>query len=114
MTHTEFVTAYRSARVTVEFDRVRAGQFLSARLLLPVMILPLLGAGVGLALIGWLWSGLLVIAMGIIAPRLIKRSAPHFLLTQMLGDEKLYADVQRAGIMRIDNTDAQPAKADKP
>ncbi len=82
--------------------------------MLPVMLLPLLGAGVGLALIGWLWTGLLVIAVGIIAPRLIKRSAPRFLLTQMLGDEKLYADVQQAGIMRMDTTDAQPAKADKP
>lgn len=112
MTYTDFLTAYRGGRVTVEFDRARAGQFLSARLMLPVMMLPMLGAGVALALLGWLWSGLLVIALGIIAPRLIKRSAPHFLLTQMLGDEKLYADVQRAGIMRIDTTDAQPAKAD--
>ena len=114
MTYAEFITAYRGGRVTVEFDRVRAGQFLSARLLLPVMMLPLLGAGVGLALIGWLWSGLLVIALGIIAPRLIKRSAPRFLLTQMLGDEKLYADVQRASIMRIDTMNAPPAKMDKP
>ena len=114
MTHTEFITAYRGGRVTVEFYRVRAGQFLSARLMLPVLMLPLLGAGVALALLGWIWSGLALIAAGIIAPRLIKRAAPHFLLTQMLGDEKLYADVQRAGILRIDTTDAQPAKVDKP
>ena len=65
------------------------------------MILPLLGAGVALALMGWLWSGLLVIATGIIAPRLIKRSAPHFLLTQMLSDEKLYDELQRAEVMRV-------------
>ena len=114
MTHTEFVTAYRDGRITVEFDPARTGKFLSARLLLPMMMLPLLGAGVALALLGWLWTGLLVIALGIVAPRLIKRSAPHFLLTQMLSDETLYADVQRAGIMRVETPDAQNTKADTP
>jgi hypothetical protein len=101
LTHAEFVTAYREGRITVEFDPTRAAKFLSARLLLPLMVLPLLGVGVALALIGWLWSGLLVIATGIIAPRLIKRSAPHFLLTQMLSDEKLYDEVQRIEVMRV-------------
>lgn len=102
MTHTEFVAAYREGRITVEFDPALAGKFLSARLLLPLMILPVLGAGVGLALLGWLWTGLLVIAAGIVIPRVIKRSAPHFLLTQMLSDEKLYDDAQRAGILRME------------
>ena len=71
-----------------------------------MLILPLLGAGVALALLGWLWTGLLVIALGMVVPRLIKRSAPHFLLTQMLSDEKLYADVQRAGILRVSQVNA--------
>ena len=102
MTHAEFVIAYREGRTTVEFDPALAGKFLSARLLLPLMLLPLLGAGVGLALMGWLWTGLSVIAAGMVIPRLIKRSAPHFLLTQMLNDETLYADAQRAGIMRLE------------
>ena len=106
MTYTEFLSAYRDGRITVELDRTRAGTFLSARLLLPVLILPLLGAGVALALLGWLWTGLLVIALGMVVPRLIKRSAPHFLLTQMLSDEKLYADVQRAGILRVSQVNA--------
>ena len=106
MTYTDFLSAYRHGRITVELDRTRAGTFLSARLLLPVLILPLLGAGVALALLGWLWTGLLVIALGMVVPRLIKRSAPHFLLTQMLSDEKLYADVQRAGILRVSQVNA--------
>jgi len=101
LTHAEFVSAYREGRITVEFDPTRAAKFLSARLLLPLMVLPLLGIGVALALMGWLWSGLLLIATGIIAPRLIKRSAPHFLLTQMLSDEKLYDEVQRIEVMHV-------------
>ena len=109
MTHTQFIAAYRAGQLTVEFDAVLAGKFLSARLLLPLMILPLLGAGVARALLGWIWSGLVLIALGIVAPRLIKRGAPRFLLTQMLNDEKLYVDAQHAGIMRLETSGPQNA-----
>ena len=101
MTHAEFITAYRERHIRVEFNPALAAKFLSARLLLPLMMLPLLGLGVGLALIGWLWTGLLTIALGIIVPRLIKRSAPHFLLTQALDDETVFNDLVRAGVMQI-------------
>ena len=67
------------------------------------MTLPVLGLGVGLALVGWLWSGLGIIALGIIVPRLIKRSAPHFLLTQALEDETMFNELMRSAAMRIDN-----------
>jgi hypothetical protein len=87
--------------VTVTFDPKCAAQLLSARLLLPIVTLPVLGFGVGLALIGWLWTGLIVIALGFIVPRMIKRSAPHFLLTQMLEDTRQYDAICNAGVMQI-------------
>ena len=99
--HAEFVEGYRAGRIRVDFDAPAAARFLSARLLLPLVTLPVLGAGVALALVGWLWSGLAVIAAAIIVPRLIKRSAPQFLLTQMLNDEQLYDDCTRAVIMNV-------------
>ena len=101
LTHREFVSAYRAGRITVEFDAKRAARLLSARLLLPLMTLPVLGLGVGLALSGWLWTGLSVIALAIIVPRLIKRAAPHFLLTQMLDDERQYDEIRTAGVLQI-------------
>ena len=101
MTHSEFISAYRAGRITVEFDAKRAARLLSARLLLPLMTLPVLGIGVGLALSGWQWTGLSVIALGIIVPRLIKRAAPHFLLTQMLDDERQYDEIRKAGVLQI-------------
>lgn len=101
MTHGDFVCGYRSGRIRVQFDARAAARLLSARLLLPLMTLPVLGAGVGLALIGWLWTGLSIIALGIVVPRLIKRSAPHFLLTQVLEDAQLYEEVCRQGVMQI-------------
>ncbi len=101
MNHAEFVAAYRDGRITVTFDPKRAAQLLSARLLLPVVTLPVLGLGVGLGLMGWLWAGLVVIALGFIVPRVIKRSAPHFLLTQILEDAQQYDAICKAGVMQI-------------
>lgn len=100
-THGEFVAGYRSGAISVNFDPKEAARFLSGRLLLPLFMLPVLGIGVALALTGWVWSGLTVIALGIIVPRLIKRGAPHFLLQQALGDEDLYRDVLRTGVMQV-------------
>jgi hypothetical protein len=108
LNHSEFVTAYRNGRLTVSFEPAGAARLLSARLLLPLMMLPVLGAGVALALLGWLWTGLVVIALGIVVPRLIKRSAPHFLLTQVLEDAALYEDVCASGILHITHEPAPP------
>lgn len=101
MTHQEFVRAYRDGRIRIDIDRLAAARYLSARLLLPLVMLPVLGAGVALALSGWIWSGLGVIAFGIVAPRLIKRSAPHFIITQAIAEESVYREVTAASILRI-------------
>ena len=65
------------------------------------MTLPVLGIGVALALIGWIYSGLAVIAVGVVVPRLIKRSAPHFLLHDALEDQAVYEELMRRNILRI-------------
>ncbi len=101
MPHSEFVTAYRNGTVIVNFDPKLAARFLSAQLLLPLFMMPVLGIGVALALVGWIWSGLIVIALAIIVPRMIKRSAPHFLLQQALADENIYGNLQRASVIQI-------------
>lgn len=108
MTHAEFIAAYRAGRIKVAFDPPRAATYLSARLLLPIFMLPVLGAGVALALLGWLWSGLAVIALGIIVPRLIKHSAPHFLLTQALEEETVFNELTHANILLLTDVNAIP------
>lgn len=101
LSHPEFITAYRNGTVIVHFDPRAAARFLSGQLLLPLFMMPVLGIGVGLALTGWVWTGLLVIALGIIVPRLIKRGAPHFLLQQVLSDANLYPELLRNGVMQL-------------
>ena len=101
MTHSEFVAAYQRGDITVSLDRKAAGQFVSARLLLPLVRLPVLGIGVALALVGWIWIGLAVIGIGTVLPILVKRSAPHFVITQVLQDERFYDDALRAGVLEL-------------
>ena len=101
MTHAEFVAAYARGEIKVEVDPRGAARHLSARLLLPFVMMPVLGIGVALALVGWIFSGFAIIALGIIAPQLIKRSAPHFLLTQALANAAVYEEVTRTGVLRI-------------
>lgn len=101
LTHAEFVAACRDGQVIVNFDPKAAARFLSAQLLLPLVMMPVLGIGVALALTGWVWTGLAVIALGIIVPRLIKRGAPHFLMQQALADPDLYQELLRSGVMQV-------------
>jgi hypothetical protein len=101
VTHAEFVQAYRSRSIHIDIDRAAAARYLSARLLLPLVMLPVLGIGVALALSGWLWTGFATIAAATIAPIAIKRSAPHFVITQALADEKFYEDVVDTGLLAV-------------
>jgi len=101
MTHTEFVVAYARGEIRVEVEPKEAARFLSARLLLPLFMMPVVGVGIALALLGWIFTGLAVIALGIIAPRLIKRSAPHFVFQQALNDPAVYEEVTKSGLLRV-------------
>ena len=108
--HPQFVLAYEAGRITVRINPRSAGRFMSDRLLLPFFALPVLGLGVALALVGWLWTGLAVIAAGMIVPRLIKRSAPGFILTHALADAAFYESARAAGVLQVDEaTGDQPA-----
>ncbi|RPJ47620.1 MAG: hypothetical protein EHM16_05355 [Betaproteobacteria bacterium] len=101
LSHREFVTAFHNASIIVNFDPKGAARVLSAQLLLPLFMMPVLGLGVALALVGWVWAGLLVIALGIVVPRLIKRSAPRFLIQQALEDETVYQNLLRTNVMQV-------------
>jgi hypothetical protein len=63
--------------------------------------MPVAGIGVALALTGWVYSGLAVIAVAFIVPRLIKRSASHFVFQQALQDATVYQETTRANILRV-------------
>jgi hypothetical protein len=101
VTHAEFLAAYQSGAIRVNVDKAAAGRFVSARLLLPLVRLPILGLGIALALAYSVWIGLAIIGLATIAPMIIKRSAPHFVLTQALQDPTFYDEVAASGLLEI-------------
>ena len=101
MSHDEFVSAYRRGAIRVHVDKTAAARFMSARLLLPLVMLPVLGLGTALALAYSAWIGLAIIGLGTLLPILIKRSAPHFVLTQALEDPAFFEDASKSGLLEI-------------
>lgn len=114
LTHAEFREAYAAGRLHSEIDPALAARFVSGRLLLPLFAMPVLGIGVGLALIGWIVTGFIVIAAGIVVPRFIKRGAPRFVLTQALSDERFYLDAVNAGVLRAAAREAGGERREAP
>ena|SRR5688572_11677372 len=107
MSHAEFLAAYRDGTVHVHIGPSEAARFMSARLMLPFVMLPVLGIGTALALTYSVWLGLAIIGIGTLMPILIKRSAPHFVLTHSLQDAKFYDDAVASRVLEITRAEAR-------
>jgi len=101
MDHGEFVRAWREGRVRVALDRAAAARLVSARLLLPFIAIAVIGAGIAVVLLGHIWAGIAIGAIGILGPRLIKRGAGGFVLSQIAEDPEFFAQAVRSGAVQV-------------
>jgi hypothetical protein len=99
MTHEEFVAAYHEGRVQVNIDREAAVRFVSGRAMLPLVMLPILGLGVALALVGYAISGIAVFLVALLVRYLVRRSSNGFLLWRALHDAEFYRQVVAARVL---------------
>jgi len=97
MEHNEFVAAYHDGRIRVDIDRKGAARFVSRRLLLPLVMMPILGIGTALAIIGWIWTGLAIIAVGNLLPRTRPNIAFGLRTDRTLSNPQLWQQVHRVG-----------------
>ena len=102
MTHEEFVAAYEAGRLRVRINRDAAARFVSGRAMLPLVILPVLGLGVALALVGYLVAGVVVFIAALGLRFLVKRSSDGFLLWRALRDPEFYQQVVAAGVLAVE------------
>ena len=102
MTHEDFVAAYQAGRIRVNVDREAAARFVSGRAMLPLVLLPILGLGVALALVGYIVTGLLIFLAAIGLRFLVRRSSDGFLLWRALRDARFYEQVTAARALRIE------------
>jgi hypothetical protein len=100
MTHAEFVSAYREGRLQVQVDREGAARLVSARLMLPFVLLPVLGAALAVAIVGHYVAGGLLFVAALAFRFAVRRSAPGFVLQRALHDERFYADATAAGLLK--------------
>ena len=102
MTHEEFVAAYAAGRIRVTIDRAAAARFVSGRAMLPLVLLPILGLGVALALVGYVISGIAVFLGALVVRYVVRRSSNGFLLWRALQDAEFYRQVLAAEVLRIE------------
>lgn len=102
MTHEEFIAAYRSGTIRVRVDRQRAAKLVSARLMLPFVLLPLLGLAVALALTGRLFAGIALFLLVLAFRYGIRASSQGFVLSRALQNPTFYEEVVGAGVLSVD------------
>jgi hypothetical protein len=101
VTHQEFVAAYEAGRVRVSVDRDAATRFVAGRAMLPLVLLPILGLGVALAIVGYVVAGTLIFLAALLLRFLVKRSSEGFLLWRALRDAEFYRQVVAAQVLKI-------------
>ena len=102
MTHAQFIAAYEAGRIRVQIDRDAAARFVSGRAMLPLVMLPVLGFGVALALVGYLFTGAFVFAAALLLRYVVRRSSEGFLLWRALRDGEFYEQVRAAQVLTIE------------
>jgi hypothetical protein len=100
--HDEFVQGYRAGRLRVHVDAKRAADFMSARLLLPLILLPVFGIAVGLAVLGLLLAGGAVLVAAIAVRALIRRSSRGFVIARALQRDDFYREALESGALRVE------------
>ena len=102
MTHTQFVAGLQSGRMQARIDSKAAARFVSSRMLLPWLLLPLFGTAVALALHGRIAWGVGVF-VGTIALRwLAAGTSAGYVLQRATSDARFYGEARAAGILEID------------
>jgi hypothetical protein len=104
VTHEEFVAAYEAGRIRVQVNREAAARFIAGRAMLPLVLLPIMGLGVALALVGYVWSGAAIFVAALLLRFLVKRSSDGFLLWRALRDAEFYGQVAAAQVLLIEDS----------
>jgi hypothetical protein len=90
MTHQEFVASYREGKLAVHVDPKAAAKLVSARSMLPLVVLPLLGLAVALAMTGYLITGAVLFVAALAFRYAVKKSSPGFVITRALENPEFY------------------------
>jgi hypothetical protein len=99
--YAEFRAGLPVGRFRVVVNPERAQKYVKHRLFIIGIALPLLGIGAALALSGYVWAGLPMVALGALLPRVVKAHAPKILLHLAQQDAKTYQEAIDFEILEV-------------
>jgi hypothetical protein len=99
--HDDFRVGLPAGRFRVVVDPKQARRYLARRLLLVVVVMPVIGLGLALALLGATWAGALLVFAGVALNRVTMWQAPRLVLHMASRDPAVYAFVTQNGIMEV-------------
>ncbi len=99
--HGDFSAGLPAGRFRVIVDPRQARRYVARRLLLLVVVMPVIGVGLALALLGAMWPGALLVFAGVALNRIAMWQAPKLVLHMASRDPSVYAFVTQNGIMEV-------------
>jgi hypothetical protein len=97
----EFRAGLPAGRFRVVVDPRLARRYVAQRMLLLVIVMPIIGVGMALAVTGSTLAGAALVAAGIAINRLVLWQSPKILLHLASRDAAVYAHVTQQGIMEV-------------
>jgi hypothetical protein len=99
--HEEFRTGLPAGRLRIVVNPKLARRYVSQRLLLLVVLMPVIGIGIALALTGRTWTGALLVAAGVALNRLVMWQAPKILVQMATRDPAVYDFATQNGVLEV-------------
>lgn len=99
--HEEFRVGLPAGRFAVVVNPKLARRYVAQRLLLVVVVTPMIGIGLALALTGRTWPGALLVAAGVLLNRVVMWQAPRILLYMATHDRAVYEFVTHNGLLEV-------------
>jgi hypothetical protein len=97
----EFRSGLAAGRLRVIVNPKLARRYVSQRLLLMVLVVPVIGVGLALALVGATWPGALLVFGGVALNRVVSWQAPKILLYLASRDAGVYEQATHGGVMEV-------------
>ena len=97
----EFRDGLPLGRFRVIVNPALAAPFVAHQTHATPLAVALIGPGIAAALVGYPWTGLLLVAAGILLRRIVKRQAPRILLHMAARLPSVYEQATEHGVMEV-------------
>lgn len=97
----EFRDGMPVGRFRVIVEPKKARRYVSQRLMLLVLLMPMVGIGLALALTGRVWAGAALVALGVVLSRVVRAQSGKILLHLASRNRAVYEQVTQHGIMEV-------------